>query len=782
MTNAQGVLDATVATLNGLLATLNGLLAQVQSLLNGLAATLGLQPLLSIEGVQVGAVATAKDTVANSTATATGVIGDIKLGGIDLGGLDIEQATVGQVQSLLSSLTSQLNSVLTTISPSLTNLVTVDLLQKTTEVSQSGDYVRAVAGIAGLVATVTPPDICSLLSDVLSNVPNGLAGNTLPGVSLPATPLPEPAHQPRLGHPQLCRGVGACGCPRAAAIPALPAFPALLTPITLTAAEANSVSEFKSVAQGTDTTTTTTQTPGTPIDGPALSRTGMNETLLLIIGGLMAAAARGASGRGTGTQRVPGGVEAKLSRHSLPLKRRGQMEQTVLIAAGLPTDFEPPSSTPRLSTKLSSSATTLPAAAAVLLVSAAFFEGYDSSILALLLPNIQSTFHVSEAVLGITRIPIELGLFVAFFVARLSDRRRAPAPAAVVGRRLHRVHRADRVLWDIWSLRLLPVRGPHLPRRRVRRGVTMIVEEFPADRRGERARHAAHVRRPRHDRRRRPARRRAAGRRRSSGGPSTSSAWCRCSCSRCYRRRIQETRRFLEEKAAAGAGEARKQSFLEPWKPQYRRNLVLVGLVHMLRSIPLFGTTAWWAFYAERERGFRRERGGHVHHRRLRPGLPRLLRLRPARWSASVAGRPRWCTSPAASCSRSCSSRPAQGGELLRPDARGVLRPRHGPGDGRLRHRAVPHRDPGPVGGVDPQLCSRSPATCSDPRWSASSATTPPAPSATSATPSRLLMVMQIPGALAGLALHARDQGHGARGDQRMTHGRRTPTRFGGRF
>jgi putative MFS transporter len=36
----------------------------------------------------------------------------------------------------------------------------------------------------------------------------------------------------------------------------------------------------------------------------------------------------------------------------------------------------------------------------------------------------------------------------------------------------------------------------------------------------------------------------------------------------------------------------------------YRRNLVLVGLTHMLRSIPLFGSTAWWAFYAERERGF----------------------------------------------------------------------------------------------------------------------------------------------------------------------------------
>src|SRR5205814_2410881 len=58
----------------------------------------------------------------------------------------------------------------------------------------------------------------------------------------------------------------------------------------------------------------------------------------------------------------------------------------------------------------------------ILLISATFFEGYDSSILALLLPNIQATFHVSEAVLGLTRIPVELGLLVAFFVARYSDR------------------------------------------------------------------------------------------------------------------------------------------------------------------------------------------------------------------------------------------------------------------------------------------------------------------------------------------------------------------------
>ncbi|MCA1695979.1 MAG: MFS transporter, partial [Actinobacteria bacterium] len=68
---------------------------------------------------------------------------------------------------------------------------------------------------------------------------------------------------------------------------------------------------------------------------------------------------------------------------------------------------------------------------------------------------------------------------------------------------------------------------------------------------------------------------------------------------------LKETRRFLEQHQRRQDGlVASTTPFLEPWKPQYRRNLVLVGLVHTLRSIPLIGATSWWAYYAERERGF----------------------------------------------------------------------------------------------------------------------------------------------------------------------------------
>jgi MFS family permease len=281
-------------------------------------------------------------------------------------------------------------------------------------------------------------------------------------------------------------------------------------------------------------------------------------------------------------------------------QRRKRAPQTVV--SGVPTDFEPPS--------VEAAEPELPRDAAylrlllVLLISAAFFEGYDSSILALLLPNIQSTFHVSEAVLGLTRIPIELGLFVAFFVTRLSDRvgRRPLLLWSVVGYTLFTALTA--VSWDIWSFAFFQFGSRIFLGAEYAVGVTMIVEEFPAERRG-----------------------RALGTLLTFAALGTIVVGVLLGVGlqdgplewrtfyligllpllalSVLRRRLRETKRFLEEKAKREAGEKiEKVPFLEPWKPRYRRNLVLVGLIHMLRSIPLFGSTAWWAFYAERERGF----------------------------------------------------------------------------------------------------------------------------------------------------------------------------------
>jgi putative MFS transporter len=240
----------------------------------------------------------------------------------------------------------------------------------------------------------------------------------------------------------------------------------------------------------------------------------------------------------------------------------------------------------------------------VLLVSAAFFEGYDSSILALLLPDIQSTFRVSEAVLGVTRIPIELGLFVAFFVTRLSDRlgRRPLLLWSVVGYTLFTALTA--FSWDIWSFAFFQFGSRVFLGAEYAVGVTMIVEEFPAGKRG-----------------------RALGTLLTFAALGTIAVGMLIFAGLAesglgwrafylvglipllllipFRRRLRETQRFTDMRAERARGETQEEvPFLEPWKPQYRRNLVLVGIVHMLRSIPIFGSTAWWAFYAERERGF----------------------------------------------------------------------------------------------------------------------------------------------------------------------------------
>ena len=57
-----------------------------------------------------------------------------------------------------------------------------------------------------------------------------------------------------------------------------------------------------------------------------------------------------------------------------------------------------------------------------LLLPAAFFNGYDGQLRALLLPQLQHSFHVDLATIGAASVPIGAGQFVAFLVVRLADR------------------------------------------------------------------------------------------------------------------------------------------------------------------------------------------------------------------------------------------------------------------------------------------------------------------------------------------------------------------------
>lgn len=283
---AKAALDAAFAALNSALATLNSVLGQLQGVIDGLANTLELQPLLRVEGIEVGASSLAADTIDSSSAVTTAKIGNVKVGGINLGGVDVG-ATVDQVLALADQATQAVDNVLASISPQLANLVHIELFKHSTDVSQNGNYVNALAGITGLLATITPPDVCALLNDVLTKLPVGL--NSLPGVTLPQLPISGVLST--LGSTLNCSVPGI--------LQAQATIPVLTTPITLAAAQANSAAAFtptqaSTTTTSTSTTTTTTAPGGTPTSSGTptttnepLARTGADNALFLFAGALL---------------------------------------------------------------------------------------------------------------------------------------------------------------------------------------------------------------------------------------------------------------------------------------------------------------------------------------------------------------------------------------------------------------------------------------------------------------------------------------------------------------
>lgn len=247
----------------------------------------------------------------------------------------------------------------------------------------------------------------------------------------------------------------------------------------------------------------------------------------------------------------------------------------------------------------------------LLLVSATFFEGYDGAVIALVLGDIQHTFNVSEATLGPLRGLIELGLFFSFYMTRLGDRwgRKRLLLWSVVGYTVATALTA--FSWDIYSFTFFQFVARVFLGAEYAVAVTMIVEEFPATRRGKAlgtllACAAMGVI--------------VVGILLQVGLTETRYEWrglflvglIPLLVVSVLRRKVQETQRFeqLQAAQAAGEGPIEEPDFLEPWRPQYRRNLLLVGMLHLFRSLPLFGSTAWWAWFAANEVGFSSARIG----------------------------------------------------------------------------------------------------------------------------------------------------------------------------
>lgn len=238
-----------------------------------------------------------------------------------------------------------------------------------------------------------------------------------------------------------------------------------------------------------------------------------------------------------------------------------------------------------------------------LLVSAAFFDGYDAQVGALLLPQIQESFHVSTATIGIAHVPIALGQFFAFFAVLASDRlgRRPLLLWSVAGYTVCTALTA--AASGIWSYAALQFGAQVFLGAEFGVAVAVVMEEFPPERRG-----------------------RALGALLMAGpvgaivvgvllgvglqrGPLSWRAFYLVGLVPLLvvtvaRRRMSETRAFSEERRRATLEGRAKPALLAPWRSPWRGRLVLVGSVSFIFSLYSSAAVTWWAFYAERERGF----------------------------------------------------------------------------------------------------------------------------------------------------------------------------------
>jgi len=185
----QAQIDGLLAQIQALLASIGGALDQLLGDITGVLDGLDGAALLVVQDLVVGITARADDSLGSSVASVVGSVGDVRVGGVSLGGLDVS-ATAAQLSALAAQATSTLSGLLATIDPGLAGLVQVDLLDRATSVAEQDGVTTASAAITGLRATITPPDVCAVLSR-LGSVQNTL-GTVLAGLGDPVASLRGP--------------------------------------------------------------------------------------------------------------------------------------------------------------------------------------------------------------------------------------------------------------------------------------------------------------------------------------------------------------------------------------------------------------------------------------------------------------------------------------------------------------------------------------------------------------------------------------------------------------
>jgi MFS family permease len=260
----------------------------------------------------------------------------------------------------------------------------------------------------------------------------------------------------------------------------------------------------------------------------------------------------------------------------------------------------------------------------MLLVPAALFDSYDSELRALLLHQIQHSFHVSVAALGIVNIPIQAGQFVAFFLVRRADRvgRRPILMWSIAGYGLFTTLTA--LSFNLWSYAALQFAAQVFIGAEFGVAVTLLAEEYPAEERGRAMGILLLFS---------PVGAIVGGILLAVGLLHTPLGW------RAFylvsfiplvivslgRRRLKESQVFLDARAARlaeGAQRARARvgslrararsargrvgelgtSFLGIWLSDQRRRLIAVGMIALLQGLPATAAIGWWTYYAEQQR------------------------------------------------------------------------------------------------------------------------------------------------------------------------------------
>ncbi len=235
----------------------------------------------------------------------------------------------------------------------------------------------------------------------------------------------------------------------------------------------------------------------------------------------------------------------------------------------------------------------------VLLVPAAFFNGFDGELRSLLLPQLQHTFHVRLATIGLANIPIGAGQFVAFFAIRLADRigRRPLLLVSLFGYAAFTGCTA--ASQSVWMFALFQFFSQMFAGTEYALAVIVVLEEFPAARRG-----------------------------RALGGLLVAQAISVVAAAGLLGAGLLHTplgwrsfyligivpalvigvaRRYMKETATFTAARGhlpKREPVRAVFEPPWRRRVLGLGVVSLLVKIPVTAGAGWWVYYAEHERHF----------------------------------------------------------------------------------------------------------------------------------------------------------------------------------